>query len=106
MQAHLKGMKTRRNLSTEMASRDMTEVIVNMTTTQLMKRHTLNEVYTRPSTSTASGTATEPTRKSAAARETKKQKVGCRRLLLDHTAQITSTFPRQHATAISTSNTV
>lgn len=104
--AHLRGMKTRRYRSTEMASRNSTEANVNKISTQLMKRQTLNEIFTLPSTSIAAGTATEPTRKSATARETIKQKVGCRRALLDHTAQITSTFPRQQAMAIITSSTV
>lgn len=75
--SYLRGIYTRRKRSSEIANRDRTETRVNRMTTQLMKRHVLNEVFTRPSTTTANGMATHPTRKSAIARDAIRQNVGC-----------------------------
>lgn len=88
------------------AVRDKTETRVNKMTTQLMKRQPWKEVLTRPSTNTASGMATQPTMKSATARETIRLKVGCLMLFEVHSAKITIIFPRQQLTAMRPSKSV
>lgn len=75
--SYLIGIHTRRKRSTAIAARHRTETRVRRMTTQLMKRQVLNEVFTRSSTTTANGIATQPTRKSATASETIRQKVVC-----------------------------
>lgn len=75
--SYLIGIHTRRKRSTAIAARHRTETRVSRMTTQLMKRQVLNEVFTGPSTTTANGIATQPTRKSATASETIRQKVVC-----------------------------
>lgn len=78
---------------------------VNKRITELRKRQSWKEVSAHPSTSTAIGTATQPTIKSATARETIRQNVGCFKLLVVHSATMTNILPRQQLTAINPSNT-
>lgn len=72
---------------------------------QQAARQPWKEVRTRPSTNNDMGTLTAPTRKSAIASDNTKQEVGSRRGMFTHTAQMTRALPRQHDTAIGTSNT-
>ncbi|KAL6458430.1 hypothetical protein MHYP_G00336600 [Metynnis hypsauchen] len=62
----------------------------------------IDESYFRHKRKVATGMATDPTRKSATAREKMKKKVGCLRAPHVHTAQITSALPRRHITAMIT----
>ena len=105
---HLSGMCNRRYRSTAIASNDSTEAWVSTSTTQLRSRHMAGVKLTQPSNITARGTAATPTRKSATAKETRKQKVGSLRESRrpTHTAHTTSMLPKQQATEISTSTTV
>jgi len=106
--SHLRGICSRRYRSTAIAISDSTDACVSTSTTQLRSRHSSGIRLTQPSNSTARGTAATPTKKSATAKETRKQKVGSRResRIPTQTAHTTKMFPRQHAIAIRTSNTV
>lgn len=99
-------MHTRKKRSSAIAIRHKTETRVNVMTTQLRNRQPWTDVSARPSTITADGMATQPTMRSAAAKETMRHKVGCLRVFGDQSANITNMFPRQHKTAVMTSRVV
>lgn len=101
-----RGVHTRKKRSSAIAIRHKTETRVNVMTTQLRNRQPWTEVSARPSTATADGMATQPTKKSATAKETIRHKVGCLRVLGDQRAKMTNMLPRQQKTAVSTSKVV
>lgn len=101
-----RGVHTRKKRSSAIAIRHKTETRVNVMTTQLRNRQPWTEVSARPSTATADGMATQPTKKSATAKETIRHMVGCLRVLGDQRAKMTNMLPRQQKTAVSTSKVV